>query len=671
MITNTAGISTSQPIMKNQCSVVRAFLSLMLLLAAAFGAQASPVFGPWTPFFKGIDHAVGTNDPSIPGSFPRLQVVHCIRVDLKDPDIRLLSTPKAPNYVAESRETLTRSVPNFLKLNGLQVACDAGFYSANPGGSDPSSEGLSCEVFGLQISGGILVSGQTAADAAGDPRYASLLFTTNNRPSFVFNNRPPGTNIAGIYTAVTGYYPIVSNGVNIGAASVSGYPDSWIHQPQPRTALGLSQEGRYLFLMTIDGRQSGYSDGALDSETASWMLQCGGWNAINMDGGGSTAMYMADSTGNPVGVNHSSYLPGYGRERYIGSHLGVYAKPVPAFISDVSANPDDTAATITWTTTDPATSQVQYGLTTDLGSSSTLQSGLVTNHAALLSGLTPSTGYYFRILSVVGSTQFSSSNFFLLTTNYLLTNAVFDLTNIWSYTSANLDGVKWTTPTYNDSAWIGSGPGALWVDSRGPNFSGDIPIPLLTEMPLDSNTDYPYRTYYLRTHFTYINDLPGAALLAEVYLDDGAVVYLNGFEIYRLFMTAYPAPIYNSTLATGYACSGGNASCPVDFVVPASALTNLVQGDNVLAVEVHNFNAASPDITFAMSLAITLPADLGPELSIGSSNGIPVLSWNRGGFILQQASNPAGPWTNVPGPVVSSPFTPSVNSSPCYFRLKK
>jgi exopolysaccharide biosynthesis protein len=85
---------------------------------------------------------------------------------------------------------------------------------------------------------------------------------------FVFKNLPPGTNTTGIYTAITGFYPIVSNGVNIGAASISAYPDSWIHQSQPRTAFGISQDGRYLYLMTIDGRQSGYSDGALDSDTA-------------------------------------------------------------------------------------------------------------------------------------------------------------------------------------------------------------------------------------------------------------------------------------------------------------------------------------------------------------------------------------------------------------------
>lgn len=377
-----------------------------LVLLPCSAVLAGPAIGPWTPIFKGIDFAAGTNNPSIAGDFPELQVVRCVRVDLTDPDVQFFTTPRASSYVAESRETLTLSVPDFLMQNKLQVVADSNFYNANPGGADPTSEGLPCEVYGLQISKGIVVSAQTSADYAGDPRAASLLFSTNKQPMFVFKNLPPGTNTAGIYTAITGYYPIVSNGVNIGAAAITAYPDSFIHELQPRTAYGASRDNHYLYLLTIDGRQSGYSDGALDTETAYWMLQCGAWNAINMDGGGSTALYMSDSLGNPVALNHSSYLPAYGRERYIGSHLGVYAKPVPAFIDNVVPNPDDTAATITWTTIDPATTQLQYGLTTNLGSSTILQSTLVTNHAVLLTNLTPNTAYYFKALATIGANQY-------------------------------------------------------------------------------------------------------------------------------------------------------------------------------------------------------------------------------------------------------------------------
>jgi hypothetical protein len=642
---------------------------LALTLLPLTSAIAGPAFGPWNPIYKGIDHAVGTNTPGLPGSFSQLQVAHCVRVDLTDPDVQLFATPRASSYAAESRETVTLSVPDFLRQYKLQVAADANFYNANPGGSDPSSENVSCEVYGLQICTGSVVSAQTAADAAGDPRYASLLFTSNKQPYFVFNNRPPGTNTAGIYTALTGYYPIVSNGVNFGIAASNSYPDSFIHQLQPRTAYGVSQDNRYFYIMTIDGRQGGYSDGAYDTQTAYWMLQAGAWNAINMDGGGSTALYMADSAGAPVAINHSSYLPAYGRERYIGSHLGVFAKPLPGFINDVIANPDDTAATITWTTLNPATTQVKYGLTTNFNLSSSLLTATVTNHAALLTNLTPGTSYYFAVCSQVGSTLYVSSNFLFTTTNYVTTNAIFDLTNSWTYTTFNLDGVNWTATNYVDSTWLGSGPGALWVDNRGPNFMGDIPIPLLTQMPLDPNTGDPFYTNYLRTHFTYTNVLPGAAFLVELYLDDGAVVYLNGGEISRLFMPAYPTPIYNSTLATGYAWSSGNASSPIDFGVPAPALTKFVQGDNLLAVEVHNFSPGSPDITFAMSLAVTIPLAFPPQLNMQYSPPTVTLSWTRGGFTLQQANTPAGPWKDVPGPVVSSPYT-CTNSGPAlFFRL--
>ena len=113
----------------------------------------------------------------------------------------------------------------------------------------------------------------------------------------------------------------------------------------------------------------------------------------------------------------------------------MFAKPLPGFINNVLPNPDDTAATITWTTVGHATTQVKYGLTTNFDFSTPLLPALVTNHAALLTNLTPGTGYYFAAYSQVGATVYVSSNFFFTTTNYVTTNAIFDLTNTWTYTT--------------------------------------------------------------------------------------------------------------------------------------------------------------------------------------------------------------------------------------------
>lgn len=648
-------------------SHARSLLLLALVLLPFSVALARPTIGPWVPIFKGIDLAVGTNNPNIAGNFPELQVVRCVRVDLTDPDIQFFTTPRASSYVAESRETLTLSVPDFLKTNKLQVVADANYYSANPGGADPTFEGLPCEVFGLQISTGVVVSAQSSGDySTGNPRAASLLFTTNKQPMFVFRNLPPGTNTAGIYNAITGYYPIVSNGVNFGIAASNSYSDSFIHQLQPRTAYGVSQDNRYLYLLTIDGRQSGYSDGAYDVETGYWMTNCGAWNAINMDGGGSTALYMADSTGNPVRLNHSSYLSGYGRERYVGSHLGVFAKPVPGFFTNVTVLPDDTAATITWTTTSAATTQLKYGLTTNLTTLTASNSTLAASHAVLLTSLTPSTSYYYAALASIGANIYISSTNLFTTTNYVGTEALFDFTNTWTYTSADLDGVSWTNANYDDSGWDGSGPGLLWVDSRGPN-SG-IPD-LNTEMPSDPDTGYPFITYYFRTYFTFTNNPAGVTLQMQGYVDDGAVIYLNGTEIYRLRMPS--GTIVNSTLANGYPCSG-DATC-IDYLSASGpTVTNsLINGTNVLAVEVHNYNAGSPDITFGLAVSANVPYSMNPMLNVAGTNQNLVLNWAQGGFTLQQANAVTGPWTNVPGPVISSPFTATNSSKSLFFRLIK
>jgi hypothetical protein len=69
------------------------------------------------------------------------------------------------------------------------------------------------------------------------------------------------------------------------------------------------------------------------------------------------------------------------------------------WISAVTATPTTTTATITWTTAVPANSQITYGTTTSYGSSSGLNSNLVTTHSATLTSLTAGTTYHYRVLS--------------------------------------------------------------------------------------------------------------------------------------------------------------------------------------------------------------------------------------------------------------------------------
>jgi len=69
-------------------------------------------------------------------------------------------------------------------------------------------------------------------------------------------------------------------------------------------------------------------------------------------------------------------------------------------ISDVLVSGVTNASTlISWKTSEPANSQVEYGKTTDYGSSTSLNDHLVTSHSVSLNALQPNTTYHFRVRS--------------------------------------------------------------------------------------------------------------------------------------------------------------------------------------------------------------------------------------------------------------------------------
>ncbi len=62
-------------------------------------------------------------------------------------------------------------------------------------------------------------------------------------------------------------------------------------------------------------------------ELAEIVLQHGGYQALNLDGGGSTTLAMQGQDGEPEILNAAIHgrVP-TGRERPVGNHLGIYAK---------------------------------------------------------------------------------------------------------------------------------------------------------------------------------------------------------------------------------------------------------------------------------------------------------------------------------------------------------
>lgn len=87
----------------------------------------------------------------------------------------------------------------------------------------------------------------------------------------------------------------------------------------------------------------------------------------------------------------------------------------PLGIRNVSIDADDTSATISWLTDEPADSTIDYGTTTAYTDSVT-DSNLVTSHSMDLTGLSPNTTYHFTITSVDGNTNVLRSGDLIFTT---------------------------------------------------------------------------------------------------------------------------------------------------------------------------------------------------------------------------------------------------------------
>jgi exopolysaccharide biosynthesis protein len=90
--------------------------------------------------------------------------------------------------------------------------------------------------------------------------------------------------------------------------------DHFTRAPHPRTAVGLSRDGKTAFFVVTDGRKEGVPGPTLPELAAFLREELGVCRAMNLDGGGSSAMWVRDAI-----VNR----PSDGPERKVGNHLAV------------------------------------------------------------------------------------------------------------------------------------------------------------------------------------------------------------------------------------------------------------------------------------------------------------------------------------------------------------
>ena len=243
-------------------------------------------------------------------AFPHAMIAHLITIDTKDNGISFLVTP--PD--SKSNKPLNaRTTSQFLNEFNVQLAINGDGFSPwwshsvadyYPHAGDPVAP------FGFAASNGdVYWNGIIAEEDDGiEP---TLYMSRRNALSF---NIKPGK----VYSAISGDRMLVLKGGIV--------PDLGGSEVEPRTAIGINRNGRYLYMVVVDGRQPFYSEGATFTELAELLIEQGAYVAMNMDGGGSSTLVIEGENGLPVIMNSpiDNYIPG--RERPIGNHFGVYIR---------------------------------------------------------------------------------------------------------------------------------------------------------------------------------------------------------------------------------------------------------------------------------------------------------------------------------------------------------
>jgi len=103
--------------------------------------------------------------------------------------------------------------------------------------------------------------------------------------------RIPRQGSDGTSQVVGGFPVLLARGGRVGDLLVTENP-SFAAARHPRTAVGFDPVRRLLWLVGVDGRQPGYSDGMTLPELAGLFEALGVTEAVNLDGGGSTVMVL-------------------------------------------------------------------------------------------------------------------------------------------------------------------------------------------------------------------------------------------------------------------------------------------------------------------------------------------------------------------------------------------
>jgi exopolysaccharide biosynthesis protein len=247
--------------------VIRPFVLLLSLLLAT-GSHAQ-----WRAVAPGVDY-----QRIVRGKLD----VHVTRIDLAHPNTKVIATQ-------ESEQGLT--VSDYAKRTHAIAAINGDYFDPRlrPIGKSAGACGLWWKGQNVQRNQGLVAVGRGRAE---------IQRNTQKTRSWMRG-------------AISGW-PMLVEGCSV-LRELPG-SDSFTHAPHPRTAVGLSKNGKTMYFVVADGRRANAPGLTLPELAEFFVKELGACAAMNLDGGGSSAMWLGSAIVN---------TPSDGSERKVGNHLAV------------------------------------------------------------------------------------------------------------------------------------------------------------------------------------------------------------------------------------------------------------------------------------------------------------------------------------------------------------
>lgn len=175
-----------------------------------------------------------------------------------------------------------------------------------------------------------------------------------------------------------------------------------------------------------------------------------------------------------------------------------------------------------------------------------------------------------------------------------------DGTTVWSYLDDNSDPAgDPTADGYDLTSWSAAGfDDSEWTSAAGPfgTKNGSLHTGAATKLNGCPDNENNYPTFYFRTKVSIEDASAVTKITGSISSDDAVILYINGVKA-KGFNEAGCAS--NSSFCTNV--SNGNPASENFEITASSVLSALNDGENTVAVELHNHAGNSSDIFFGMS----------------------------------------------------------------------